>query len=148
MKLLNQLKNQQDSQHLSLVKNDRDPALQVPQLSPVRENIKSWLVSQLAERLEIETNEIDIERDFIDYGLNSIEVVNLSGELENLLGRRLPPTLLLDYPTIESLAEYLVEDTSEDTGPNLHKKLENEVEVPTSNPVSYTHLTLPTSFEV
>ena len=138
MKLLNQLKNQQDSQHLSLVKNDRDPALQVPQLSPVRENIKSWLVSQLAERLEIETNEIDIERDFIDYGLNSIEVVNLSGELENLLGRRLPPTLLLDYPTIESLAEYLVEDTSEDTGPNLHKKLENEVEVPTSNPTTET----------
>ena len=138
MKLLNQLKNQQDSQHLSLVKNDRDPALQVPQLSPVRENIKSWLVSQLAERLEIETNQIDIERDFIDYGLNSIEVVNLSGELENLLGRRLPPTLLLDYPTIESLAEYLVEDTSEDTGPNLHKKLENEVEVPTSNPTTET----------
>ena len=138
MKLLNQLKNQQDSQHLSLVKNDRDPALQVPQLSPVRENIKSWLVSQFAERLEIETNEIDIERDFIDYGLNSIEVVNLSGELENLLGRRLPPTLLLDYPTIESLAEYLVEDTSEDTGPNLHKKLENEVEVPTSNPTTET----------
>ncbi|MCL2925482.1 MAG: aminotransferase class I/II-fold pyridoxal phosphate-dependent enzyme [Trichodesmium sp. MAG_R04] len=138
MKLLNQLMNEQDSQHMSLVKNDRDPALQVPQLSPVRENIKSWLVSQLAERLEIGTDEIDIERDFSDYGLNSIEVVNLSGELENLLGRRLPPTLLLDYPTIESLAEYLVEDTSEDTGPNIQKKLENEVEVSTSNPTTET----------
>jgi len=136
MKLLNQLMNEQDSQHLSLVKNDRDPALQVPQSSPVRDNIKSWLVSQLAERLEIDTSEIDIERDFIDYGLNSIEVVNLSGELENLLGRRLPPTLLLDYPTIESLAEYLVEDTSEDTGLNIHKKLEDEVEVSTSNPTT------------
>ncbi|MEM1168084.1 MAG: aminotransferase class I/II-fold pyridoxal phosphate-dependent enzyme [Cyanobacteria bacterium P01_H01_bin.35] len=138
MKLLNQLMNEQDSQHLSLVKNDPDPALQVPKLSPVRDNIKSWLVSQLAERLEVDTSEIDIERDFIDYGLNSIEVVNLSGELENLLGRRLPPTLLLDYPTIESLAEYLVEDTSEDTGPNIHKKLEDEVEVSTSNPTTET----------
>ncbi|MCL2934243.1 MAG: phosphopantetheine-binding protein, partial [Trichodesmium sp. MAG_R03] len=130
--------NEQDSQHMSLVKNDPDPALQVPQLSPVRENIKSWLVSQLAERLEIDTDEIDIERDFSDYGLNSIEVVNLSGELENLLGRRLPPTLLLDYPTIESLAEYLVEDTSEDTGPNTQKKLEDEVEVSNSNPTTET----------
>ncbi|NEQ38279.1 MAG: aminotransferase class I/II-fold pyridoxal phosphate-dependent enzyme [Okeania sp. SIO3I5] len=138
MKLLNQLMNEQDSQHLSLVKNDQDPALQVPELSPVRDNIKSWLVSQLAERLEVDTNEIDIERDFTDYGLNSIEVVNLSGELENLLGRRLPPTLLLDYPTIESLAEYLVEDTSEDTRPNIHKKLEDEVEVSTSNPTTET----------
>ena len=138
MKLLNQLMNKQDSQHMSLVKNDRDPALQVPQLSPVRKNIKSWLVSQLAERLEIDTDEIDIERDFSDYGLNSIEVVNLSGELENLLGRRLPPTLLLDYPTIESLAEYLVEDTSEDAGPNTHKKLEDEAEVSNSNPTTET----------
>ncbi|MDJ0519375.1 MAG: aminotransferase class I/II-fold pyridoxal phosphate-dependent enzyme [Trichodesmium sp. MO_231.B1] len=138
MKLLNQLMNEQDSQHLSLVKNDPDPALQVPKSSPVRDNIKSWLVSQLAERLEVDTSEIDIERDFIDYGLNSIEVVNLSGELENLLGRRLPPTLLLDYPTIESLAEYLVEDTSEDTGPKIHKKLEDEVEVSTSNPTMET----------
>ncbi len=138
MKLLNQLMNEQDSQHLSLVNNDRDPALQVPELSPVRDNIKSWLVSQLAERLEVDTNEIDIQRDFTDYGLNSIEVVNLSGELENLLGRRLPPTLLLDYPTIESLAEYLVEDTSEDTRPNIHKKLEDEVEVSTSNPTTET----------
>ena len=138
MKLLNQLVNEQDKQHLSLEMTDRDPALQVPQLSPVRKNIKSWLISQLAERLEIETDQIDIQRDFTDYGLNSIEVVNLSGELENLLGRRLPPTLLLDYPTIESLAEYLVEDTSEDTGPNVHKKLEDEVEVSTSNPTTET----------
>ncbi|WP_094675349.1 aminotransferase class I/II-fold pyridoxal phosphate-dependent enzyme [Hydrocoleum sp. CS-953] len=138
MKLLNQLMNEQDSQHLSLVKNDPDPALQVPKSSPVRDNIKSWLVSQLAERLEVDTSEIDIERDFTDYGLNSIEVVNLSGELENLLGRRLPPTLLLDYPTIESLAEYLVEDTSEDTRPSIHKKLEDEVEVSTSHPTTET----------
>ena len=138
MKLLNQLVNEQDKQHLSLEMTDRDPALQVPQLSPVRKNIKSWLISQLAERLEIDTDQIDIQRDFTDYGLNSIEVVNLSGELENLLGRRLPPTLLLDYPTIESLAEYLVEDTSEDTGPNVLKKLEDEVEVSTSNPTTET----------
>ncbi|MGB3514063.1 MAG: acyl carrier protein, partial [Microcoleaceae cyanobacterium] len=133
MKLLNQLMNEQDSQHLSLVKNDRDPALQVPQSSPGLETIKHWLVSQLAQRLELPTNDIDIDRDFTDYGLNSIEVVNLSGELENILGRRLPPTLLLDYPTIESLAEYLVEDTSQDTGPNIQRKLEDEVEVSKTN---------------
>lgn len=147
MKLLNQLMNEKDSQHLSLVKNDQDPPLQVPQSSQAIETIKSWLVSQLAERLELKTHEIDIERDFTDYGLNSIEVVNLSGELENLLGRRLPPTLLLDYPTISSLAEYLVEDTSQDTGPNLHRTTESmlnipvsadEVEVSTSNPTAET----------
>ncbi|MGB3510923.1 MAG: acyl carrier protein, partial [Microcoleaceae cyanobacterium] len=123
MKLLNQLMNQPDT----LIKNQPDSPLQVPQSSPGLKTIKHWLVSQLAERLELDTNDIDIHRDFTDYGLNSIEVVNLSGELENILGRRLPPTLLLDYPTIESLAEYLVEDTSEDTGPNLHTGLSESV---------------------
>ncbi|MFM6189139.1 MAG: acyl carrier protein [Planktothrix sp.] len=69
--------------------------------------IGDWLVSQLAERLGLEASEIDIEEDFANYGLNSIEAINLSGDLETILGRRLPPTLLWDYPNILTLAEYL-----------------------------------------
>ena len=53
--------------------------------------IEGWLVSQLAERLELEALEIDLEEDFTNYGLNSIEAINLSGDLETILGRRLPP---------------------------------------------------------
>lgn len=76
--------------------------------SQVRKSIESWLVLNLAQRLELQTDDIDIHKDFIDYGLNSIEAVNLSGELENFIGRRLPPTLLWDYPNVLALAKYLV----------------------------------------
>jgi len=86
--------------------------------SQTRKNIESWLVVKLAERLEVKTDDIDIHKDFIDYGLNSIEAVNLSGELENFINRRMPPTLLWDYPNISALAKYLIEENT----PEIFKK--------------------------
>ncbi len=70
-------------------------------------NIESWLTSNLAARLDLAAEEIDNYMDFMDYGLSSLEAVNLSGELEGFLGYRLPPTLLWDYPSIKALAQYL-----------------------------------------
>ncbi len=74
-----------------------------------KELISAWLIAKLAEKLEIDSGEIDPHTDLTDYGLNSIEAVNLSGELENFLERRLPPTLLWDYPTLAELAKHLAE---------------------------------------
>lgn len=76
--------------------------------------IQGWLVSQLAERLGLELDEIDIEEDFANYGLNSVEAISLSGDLETYLGCRLPPTLLWDYPNIQALAQYLAKNATLD----------------------------------
>ena len=72
--------------------------------------IARWLRNRLARELELEPDEIDTRKDFADCGLSSVEAVNLSGDLENFLGCRLPPTRLWDYPTIDTLARYLAED--------------------------------------
>ncbi|MEL6495185.1 MAG: acyl carrier protein, partial [Cyanobacteria bacterium J06623_7] len=61
------------------------------------ETIQGWLIDKLAEVLEIEPNQIDVGQDFEEYGLESAEAINLSGDLEDYLGCRLPPTLLWDY---------------------------------------------------
>lgn len=90
------------------------PARQNPQ-SP--NALRNWLLSQLAQRLELEAADIDPEKDLSEYGLSSLEAVNLSGELENYLTRRLPPTLLWDYPSVESLVEYLSSQNSLPTDP-------------------------------
>ncbi|WP_423241852.1 MULTISPECIES: acyl carrier protein [Limnospira] len=74
--------------------------------------MQGWLITQMAERLGLNPDDIDIDEDFANYGLNSIEAVNLSGDLENQFGRRLPPTLLWDYPTIKAIADYLAQDTT------------------------------------
>ena len=75
--------------------------------SPTAETIKSWLVSRLSELLGIESGEIDVREPFASYGLGSTEMVSLSGELAEWLGRQLSTTLAYEFPTIETLARHL-----------------------------------------
>ncbi|GAO41451.1 hybrid non-ribosomal peptide synthetase/type I polyketide synthase [Flavihumibacter petaseus] len=72
-------------------------------------DIQQWLVRQLAASLHLEPELIDIREPFAHYGLSSGEAVSLSGELEELLGRRLSPTLVYEYPSIFTLAQFLVQ---------------------------------------
>ena len=69
--------------------------------------IQAWLISHLAEALEIKPEEIDVKAPFDRYGLDSYVAVNLVGELEEWLGCELSPTLPYDYTTVESLARHL-----------------------------------------
>jgi myxalamid-type polyketide synthase MxaE and MxaD len=71
--------------------------------------IQDWLITQLAELLHIATDTIDIHDPFTNYGLSSRDAVTLSGDLEELLGRRLSPTLAYEYPSIRMLSRYLGE---------------------------------------
>lgn len=74
------------------------------------EAIQAWLVSHLAELLKMAPQEIDLRTHFDRYGLDSAEVVTLTGDLEDWLGRELSPSLLYDYLTIADLAQHLAED--------------------------------------
>lgn len=71
------------------------------------DDIKSWVVDYLADLLEIDPDEIDVTVPFDRYGLDSSAAVGLTGELEDWLGEEVSPTLLYDYPTVESLVEHL-----------------------------------------
>lgn len=72
--------------------------------------IQAWLVSYVAEMLEIEPSEVDMALEFNDYGLDSSAAVGITGDLEEWLERELDPTLLYDYPTIESIAQHLASE--------------------------------------
>jgi phthiocerol/phenolphthiocerol synthesis type-I polyketide synthase D len=75
--------------------------------------LRRWLVDQVAEACFLDEDEVDTARPLDEYGLSSRDAVELSGSLEELLGRSLPSTLLWDHPTIDRLAAAL---TGEDTG--------------------------------
>ncbi|HEY9801605.1 MAG TPA: type I polyketide synthase [Leptolyngbyaceae cyanobacterium] len=70
------------------------------------EAIEDWLISKICEQLP-SAEEIDTQQPLFNYGLSSLAAVSISGELQEWLGREVSPTLLYDYPTIESLARYL-----------------------------------------
>lgn len=73
--------------------------------------IQNWLITKLSEWLAIEAATIYIQEPFANYGLSSVSAVTLAGDLEEWLGVELSPTLAYEYPTIESLARYLADET-------------------------------------
>ena len=73
--------------------------------------IESWLIAKIAAKLGLDSRKIDVNEPLINYGLDSVAAVTLSGELADWLERKISPTIVYDYPTIESLASYLGESS-------------------------------------
>jgi acyl carrier protein len=55
-------------------------------------------------------NQIALRRPLRELGLDSLMAVELRNAVAAAVGRELPGTLLFDYPTVESLARFLVSD--------------------------------------
>jgi acyl-CoA synthetase (AMP-forming)/AMP-acid ligase II/acyl carrier protein len=89
------------------VTNQSDAPAKSQQKSQSPEAIASWLISKIARQLQVLQEKIDIGQPLANYGLSSLAAVSISGELQEWLGCELSPTLLYDYPTIESLVLYL-----------------------------------------
>jgi acyl-CoA synthetase (AMP-forming)/AMP-acid ligase II/3-oxoacyl-(acyl-carrier-protein) synthase/acyl carrier protein len=77
---------------------------------PTPQIIQAWLISKIAKKLKVNPHDLDVREPLAHYGLDSVAAVSLSGDLENWLGRRLSPTLVYDYPSIEALTKYLAEE--------------------------------------
>jgi acyl carrier protein len=77
---------------------------------PTLADIQNWLVSYIADVLEIEPEKVDVTKPFDRYGLDSAAAVGLTGDMEEWLGFDLDPTLPYDYPTIQALANHIAEE--------------------------------------
>jgi len=69
--------------------------------------LETWLVEQLSRQLKVSPREIDPVRRLEEYGLDSLEALSLTGEIEILLGRPVDPTILWDHPSIRAVAAFL-----------------------------------------
>src|SRR5689334_13373948 len=74
---------------------------------PSEGEVQTWLIDAIARAVGVDPQEIDVSETFATYGLNSLDAVTLTGDLEVWLGRRLSPLLAWDYPTVEALARHL-----------------------------------------
>ena len=73
------------------------------------EDIQDWMVRYLASLLEVDPDDVDPATSFDRYGLDSSAAIGMTGDLQDWLGKEVEPTLLYDYPTVDSLAQYLSE---------------------------------------
>ncbi len=71
--------------------------------------IREWLIHRLATQLDLAPAQIDVERPFASFGLDSVAMVAIAADLERRLGRRLSPTMLYSAPTVTSLVRILTE---------------------------------------
>ena len=67
--------------------------------------------SQIAKVLGFSSPElIEPGQDFADLGMDSLMAVELKNRLQASLGRSIPQTLAFDYPTVEALVDYFVQE--------------------------------------
>ncbi|WP_433228214.1 SDR family NAD(P)-dependent oxidoreductase [Actinomadura formosensis] len=71
------------------------------------EPIRRHLIEQIARRSRTVAAEVDPDRPLEEFGLASRDAVAIAGELEQLLGRSLPATLVWEHPTINKLVAAL-----------------------------------------
>jgi len=69
--------------------------------------IQAFLLSRICERTGLDAPDIDADDPFVDVGIQSIDAAGFLGELSDLLGEELPPTLIYDYPTLKALSLHL-----------------------------------------
>lgn len=81
--------------------------------APSAEVVQNKVVELLASYLKVESVEIDVDKQFMSYGLDSINAVTLIGDIEDWLDVELPTTLLWDCNCIRELALYVVDNHSE-----------------------------------
>jgi acyl carrier protein len=75
----------------------------VPQTA---ETIANWIAAWLAQELPMPVDEIDRDESLDSYGVSSLLIVTMTGELEEMLGRPVDPAIVYDYPTINGLAAH------------------------------------------
>ncbi|HKX31666.1 MAG TPA: beta-ketoacyl synthase N-terminal-like domain-containing protein, partial [Blastocatellia bacterium] len=100
------------------------------------QEIQTWLIAKIAELTGLEPSEISVSEPFSALGLTSREAVMTSGDLEDRLGRRLPPSLLYDYPSIEALVRHLASPVeSADPNHSVAPPLPSRPKMPEGAPV-------------
>jgi phthiocerol/phenolphthiocerol synthesis type-I polyketide synthase D len=72
-----------------------------------RTEIQDWLVRRTAWKLRVAPETIDIDSPIDDFGLDSREIIALTGEIEQVLHVQVEATVLWEYPTLAELTTHL-----------------------------------------
>jgi acyl carrier protein len=72
------------------------------------EKIEDYLSKKIAEIIEKNPEDIDVDKVFSDYSIDSASGVGLSGDIEEDFNLKLSPLVLFEYPTIAKLSKYIL----------------------------------------
>ncbi|MEG3951071.1 MULTISPECIES: SDR family NAD(P)-dependent oxidoreductase [unclassified Microcoleus] len=85
-------------------------AVRPAEVQPESIQLEERIRELVSECLQVPTAQIDSDRRFAEYGLDSIASVDLIREINRVLSLNLRTTVLFDYPSVRSLAKHLSEE--------------------------------------
>lgn len=94
--------------HEKISKNEKTKFLETNSIYNA-DYIQNLIKNRLAKRANIDVDSIKDHRAFVEYGVDSVMAVELVQDLQECLQHPLEATLLWNFPTIESLSEYIVQ---------------------------------------
>ncbi|CAM5693938.1 Polyketide synthase PksJ [Streptomyces tendae] len=100
-----------DAETLLDTRTDRSPAAP-PEPAPAPEPARTgsgpaWLVPLVCAVLGTPETDLDTTADFTDLGVESVMLGELLERVEDAVGKRLPPSLLLEHPSVQQLHDHL-----------------------------------------
>lgn len=78
-----------------------------------------------SEELKIPLSKLDINQKFGEFGVDSILLAELVRKIENWLGEKLEPSIMLEYPTLQLLADQLRKLVTQNEATGLSTNDEN-----------------------
>jgi phthiocerol/phenolphthiocerol synthesis type-I polyketide synthase C len=80
-------------------------------------DIAGWLAERVAEAARLPVQEVGLDRPLTDFGVDSAATVELTGRLQEWLGRPVDPTIVYLHPTIARLAAALGGEAGSEPAP-------------------------------
>jgi acyl carrier protein len=78
-------------------------------IEPTAENVRTWLIGHVAHYLDEPAGAIDPGVPLPEYGLDSVYVFTLCGEIRDALGVAVEPYLIWDAENLVELVDHIVE---------------------------------------
>jgi acyl transferase domain-containing protein len=78
----------------------------------LKQAAESWLRSMIAAQLKMDHEQLESNRSLLDYGVDSVMLVQLPLPVGEALGEKLPPSILFECPTIGEFSSWLVTNHS------------------------------------
>lgn len=102
--------NGQVASQVSKPPQERD-FLQQLQTAPIEQRhplTMAQIAVQFAKVVGLNSKDIDVQREFSQFGLDSLMVLELRNRLNKTLSCSIPMSAFLDYPTVEQLAKFIL----------------------------------------
>jgi acyl transferase domain-containing protein/acyl carrier protein len=97
------------------------------------EAVASFLQSTLKSVMRLR-EPLEPRARFFDHGMDSITAVRLRNQLNDGLGHKLPATVVFDYPTVEALQTFILEQVARLEAPHTEPKTNSTVNIPAHQP--------------